>query len=252
MFTSYLALGAIGGAVSFSATALGSVLAMGSWRAHPFTKLRFSVDFALGVMLSVVAFSLVGPATLNSISQPHLLTYNVLGFAVGGILITGLKVFIEKVQTRIPHESNASLSSQYLLVAALMIHNFPEGLASGASVIGLGPAAATSILGPIALQNIPEGVLMVVCLRALGWSRAAALIGGLVSGLVEFVGGLAAGLALGLTEAILPVILMLAGGAMLVSVVLEMAEKGSVIKQALKPEFAAGLLLIPFLNVIVG
>lgn len=235
MDASILYLATIGGLVSFISTTLGAVLSLKEWKFPSFIKFKFSIDFALGLMLSAVAFSLVGPA----ISQHNLLGISILGFIGGGALIYGIKTLIERKQA----DAGKDHSAQLVLAIALIIHNFPEGLASGAAMAGLHFDAAVSILSSIALQNIPEGLLMVVCLKALGWSDKRAFIGGIVSGVVELSGGILAGFALSWASEALPVILMTAGGAMFTSVVIEIREKGK-----LKPEFAIGLVSIPLLN----
>lgn len=250
MSASIMLLATLGGSISFLSTSFGALLSLRSWKTLPFTKFKFSVDFALGVMLSVVAFSLVGPTTLSSLSRPNLLLTYMSGFMLGGLLIYAIKAFVERKQ--VDQDRTHPSSSQLLLALALIIHNFPEGLASGASLAGFSFQSAAPILGPIALQNIPEGLLMVLCLKSMGWSQEKAFLGGIASGVVELIGGVLAGFAMGWTSEALPVILMMAGGAMFVSVVIEISEKGNVLRQLLKPEFAVGLLLIPVLNTLVG
>jgi len=248
MAFSVLFLATAGGFVSFLSTSLGVLLSLKSWKSLPFLEFKFSIDFALGLMLSAVAFSLVGPAAFQSIHNPSLLMACVLGFAAGGLVIYGLKAFIERNQT----EASKATSSQLLLALALIIHNFPEGLASGASLAGLSLHAATPILTSISIQNIPEGLLMVLCLRAMGWTKSRSLIGGLFSGVVELIGGVTAGFAMSWTSEALPIILMLAGGAMFTSVAIEIAEKSSPLRILQKPEFAMGLFAIPVLNIMLS
>lgn len=241
-------LAMLGGLVCFASTAGGSLLSLGSWKGFSFLPFRFSIDFALGLMLSAVAFTLVGPVAVESAGQPALLREALAGFMGGAFLIAFLKVAIDRLQTA----KGERRSSELLLALALMVHNFPEGLASGASMAGLDLKSSLPILGSISLQNVPEGMLMVVCLRALGWNPRNALLGGLASGLVELAGGIAAGFAMSWTASALPVLLMMAGGAMLTSVLLEMAEKGNFLRQLKRPEFAMGLLAVPLLQIITG
>jgi len=248
MAFSVLFLATAGGFISFLSTSLGVLLSLKSWKRFPFLKFKFSIDFALGLMLSAVAFSLVGPAAFRSVHNPHLFIAYVLGFATGGLVIYGLKVFIERNQT----EVSKATSSQLLLALALIIHNFPEGLASGASLAGLSFSAAVPILTSISIQNIPEGLLMVLCLRAMGWTKSRSLVGGLFSGVVELIGGITAGFALSWTSQALPVILMLAGGAMFTSVAIEIAEKSNPLRILRQPQFAMGLLIIPVLNMMMS
>lgn len=246
-----LQLASLGGLISFLSTSAGALLSQTPWRAPQFMKFKFSIDFALGLMLSAVAFSLVRPATASALNQPGLLALDFIGFVSGGLVIYSLKALIESKEAKNLSGPLAS-SSQLILALALIIHNFPEGLASGAALAGLNLQAATSILTSISIQNIPEGLLMVLCLKAMGWTPARALLGGIISGLVELAGGVVAGFALAWTSQALPVILMVAGGAMFTSVVIEIIQKGSFLAQIRKPEFAVGMLSVPLLNLLIG
>lgn len=243
---SILVLATLGGLISFLSTSLGVMLSFTQGKTPGFFRFKFSIDFALGLMLSAVAFSLVAPAAQSFLNHPTLLGISLLGFLVGSVVIYGLKFVIEKYQSPL-----STSSGQLLLALALIIHNFPEGLASGGSLAGLSLEAAFPILMSIALQNIPEGLIMVLCLLGMGWSKRHALIGGFASGVVELIGGILSGVTLNFTQSALPVILMLAGGAMFTSVVIELREKGNVFQHILKPQFTFGLLLVPLLNLLL-
>lgn len=242
-----LAFAALGGLISFLSTLLGSLLSQSRWKAKGFSKFKLSIDFALGLMMSAVAFSLVMPATQQTFEHPGLFWSSLGGFALGGLAILVLKFVIDHSQNE-----NTIPSSKLLMALALIIHNFPEGMASGAALAGLELKAAIPLLSSISLQNIPEGLLMVVTLKALGWSNRYAFLGGVFSGVVEWLGALSAGVALSWTQDSLPFILMLAGGAMMISVLVELKERGASLKILLKPEFALGLALIPLLNLAIN
>ena len=67
------------------------------------------------------------------------------------------------------HKNNASLNKTLLFVMAIAIHKLPEGLATGISFNGdQGNAVAVAIT--IALQNIPEGMVVVTPLLMAGVS----------------------------------------------------------------------------------
>lgn len=248
--SSVLWLGIVGGLISFASTAVGALLSLTPTKSGPFVKFKFSIDFALGLMLSAVAFSLVAPAAKNSLNNPKLFLLSLGGFVFGAVVIYGLKIFIER-QEREKNEQPQISSSQLVLALALIVHNFPEGLASGASLAGLDFKSAIPILSSIAIQNIPEGLLMVLCLKGMGWSLKKSFVGGLFSGVVELVGGVVAGLLLSLVNQALPVILMMAGGAMFISVVIELKEHGSFLNRIKQPQFAMGLLALPLLTMIL-
>jgi ZIP family zinc transporter len=111
---------------------------------------------------------------------------------------------------------------------------------------------ARTVLSSIALQNIPEGLLMVACLRALGVSTVWAFAGGVGSGVIELFGGMGAGILLNGSAAVLPFLLATAGGAMLTSVILELKEGASAKNRIWSSRFAMGLMTIPLLNGVMG
>ena len=248
--TSVLMLGLLGGLISFASTSFGALLSLTPTKSGPFEIFKFSIDFALGLMLSAVAFSLVAPAAQSSLNNPQLFAISIMGFVFGGVLIYGLKRFIEK-REHVNTEAKQVSSSQLVLALALIVHNFPEGLASGASLAGLNINAAVPILTSISIQNIPEGLLMVLCLKGMGWNMKKSFLGGIFSGVVELIGGVIAGLLLTLVTQALPVILMMAGGAMFTSVVIELKEQGHFLQRIKQPQFALGLLTLPLLTLML-
>lgn len=214
-------LAVVGGLISFLSTALGAVFSFFSTRRGQSFRWNLSIDFALGLMISASAFTLIGPVALDAQAQGQsLLRISVA--ALVGILF----VLIMKSSIRILQKESHVRTSHLILASVLMLHNFPEGLASGAALAGLGWQASFPILGGISIQNIPEGALMVFCLRSMGWSHTAAFLGGLGSGLVEMMGGSIAGLLLQSVQNVLPLLLSAAGGAMIASVVVELKEGG--------------------------
>lgn len=96
---------------------------------------------------------------------------------------------------------------------AIAIHKMPEGMAAGVSMST--QQADWSVSIGIALQNIPEGMVIIAPLLVAGVTRLRTLIISLAIGMLEVVGvwlGFAMGTA---SEALLPVMLGFAGGAML-------------------------------------
>jgi ZIP family zinc transporter len=103
----------------------------------------------------------------------------------------------------------------WLFVAAIALHNLPEGLAVG---VGFGqddPGAGLVIAAGIVLQNLPEGLIAALSLAAVGYSRTVALGIAAVTGLFETLGGLVGIAAFTFVGALVPATLALAGGAML-------------------------------------
>ncbi|RQM21140.1 hypothetical protein B5M09_010082 [Aphanomyces astaci] len=112
-----------------------------------------------------------------------------------------------------------------LLVIAITMHNFPEGMAVGVGFgsIGHAPGAtfsnAVNLAIGIGLQNFPEGLAVSMPLRREGMSPFKAFMWGQLSGAVEPIGGLIGAAAVLYVQPILPYALSFAAGAMIFVVV---------------------------------
>lgn len=245
---SVLMLATVGGLVSFASTSLGTCLSLFS---DFFAKARgssnrwnFSIDFALGLMVSASAFTLIGPAAFDAKAKGLSVLAILVTAGLGMAFVILMKQQIERFKTSTEFNTN-----HLLLASVLMLHNFPEGLASGSALAGLSLKAALPILSGISIQNIPEGLLMVVCLKAMGWSKRHSFLGGIGSGVVELIGGIFAGVLLGLVTGILPFLLAFAGGSMMASVLVEIFEREQSTLQVMKStQFLLGLVALPVLQ----
>ncbi len=169
------------------------------------------LGFAAGVMLAATAFSLLLPA-----------------MELGGVWITVLglllgALFLSLIDRVVPHMHfisgaegpSSSLRRIWLLIFAITLHNFPEGLAVGVS-FGSGDIREAIILAiAIALQNMPEGLAVALPLVRENYSRWRALGYATLSGLVEPLAGLFGVVAVSVARPLLPLGLAFAGGAML-------------------------------------
>lgn len=169
------------------------------------------LGFAAGVMLAATAFSLLVPA----------IELGGVGIAVLG-MITGA-LFIDLADRLIPHAHfisgpegpSSSLRRIWLLMIAITLHNFPEGLAVGVA-FGSGDIPTARVLAiAIALQNMPEGLAVALPLVREKHSRWRALLYATLTGLVEPIAGLLGAAAIQFARPLLPFGLAFAGGAML-------------------------------------
>jgi len=126
------------------------------------------------------------------------------------------------------HEIKANQSSWrrlLLLVIAVTIHNFPEGLAVGVAFGAVGTSkkatmqAAEVLAWGIGIQNFPEGLAVSIPMRRLGSSKSRCFFYGQLSGMVEPLGGLLGAAAVQIAQPILPYALSFAAGAMIYVVV---------------------------------
>ncbi len=103
-----------------------------------------------------------------------------------------------------------------LFVMAIAIHKLPEGMATGVSMsMPTNGSPDWSVSFGIALQNVPEGMVIIAPLLLAGVSRLRTLVISVAIGLLEVI-GVWVGYALGSASVgFLPVMLGFAGGAML-------------------------------------
>lgn len=240
---SVLALASIGGLISALSTGLGSLAAPVFNRFERLRKVHMSMDFALGVMLSAVAFSLVGPELVKGHST---------GLVVGGLVAGALFIWFTHYVISYFNQNQKFDSYKILLVSALIFHNLPEGMGAGASLAGMRLHEAIPLQIAISIQNVAEGLLLTLLLRGLGMSLFNSVLGGIFSGLVEMSGAVAAGFVMQETVSYLPFFLSLAGGAMMMSVGLEIFESYSQGKKLVPAQFLGGLMVIPLTNLMLG
>jgi len=169
------------------------------------------LGFTAGIMLAATAFSLLVPALdLGSVWEV------LAGFGLGAIVLLALDYAIPHVHARFAepgHTLDPRRRQALLLVSALTIHNVPEGLAVGVAFAAGGSELGIPIALAIGIQNIPEGFAAAAPLAAASPGLAARV--GAATGLVEPPAALAAYAAFEFAEALLPLGLGFAAGAML-------------------------------------
>ncbi len=147
-----------------------------------------------------------------------------------------------------------------MLVAAITIHNFPEGMAVGVAfgAIGSAPGAnlgkAISLALGIGIQNFPEGLAVAMPLMREGVSPWKSFWYGQLSGIVEPVGGLLGAAFVTYCRPLLPFAMSLAAGAMIFvvcdSLVPEMQAHGN--KALAMQGLMIGFVLMMALDVALG
>jgi len=121
-------------------------------------------------------------------------------------------------------KQNSSFRRIFLLVLAITIHNFPEGLAVG---VGFGAVEtgtmtiheARALAIGIGLQNFPEGLAVSMPLYRYGMTMSQSFWYGQLSGMVEPIAGVLGALLIRYANPILPYALSFAAGAMIYVVV---------------------------------
>ncbi len=200
------------------ATIIGALIGFGFKNlSHKFSDLILS--FAAGVMLCAAAFGLIFPS-LSYGENPSVWVV-ILGVFCGAFVLN----LMDKL---VPHlhrlsgtdiESHGGKAEQLnkvlLFVMAIAIHNLPEGIAAGVGFGTGNTAEALTIAGGIALQNIPEGMVIIAPMLASGMSKKRTLLIASLTGVVEVVGTFLGYFAVSISHAILPFALAFAGGTML-------------------------------------
>lgn len=253
-FSLVLQMAALGTGFCFLMTTLGaaSVLFTGKESSPAFQ--RISLGFAAGIMVAASVWSLLIPS-LEASSKDAIPWLPATGGFVLGI------AFLLLMDKTIPHwhpaedspegpKSNHSRTE--LLVAAVTLHNIPEGMSVGlafAMAAITGEASTLSAAGALALgigiQNIPEDA---------GQSRVKAFIGGSLSGIVEPIFGILVVFAASFIQPYMPWLLGFAAGAMMFVVVEELIPAAHLDSKRHDSTLAvmAGFLLMMVLDTSLG
>jgi zinc transporter, ZIP family len=209
-----------GGGIAALATALGTIPVLLS---QQFSQRVYDtmLGFGAGVMLAASSFSLIIPALQAAKGQGA--SHWGAGAMVGaGILLGALAVLT--LDRTIPHEhfvkgaegpGSRTMKRIWLFVFAIILHNLPEGLAIGVAFAGTDPVGASALTTGISIQDAPEGLVVALALRSVGYSRWQAAGVGVLSGLVEPVAAVAGAALTSISPSLLPWGLALAAGAML-------------------------------------
>ena len=200
------------------ATLIGAVLGFGI-KELPHKWNDTVLGFCAGIMLAASTLGLIVPAFDGA---------GVANWGMGVIGVMSGAWFLNVLDLVTPHlhhitgldeeehRNNASLNHILLFVLAIALHKLPEGMAAGVSMsnVSSGETSWTVSLG-IAIQNIPEGMVIIAPLLVAGVTRSRTLAISIAIGLLEVV-GVWLGFALGTASTMfLPVMLGFAGGAML-------------------------------------
>ena len=245
--------------IPFLGTALGSAFVFFMKREMPPMLQKVLLGFASGVMVAASVWSLIIPSIEMGSGASA-----VIPSAVGLLAGFAFLLLIDYITPHIhlaggPEGPKSRLSRTAKLALAVTIHNYPEGMAVGVAIAGaltadFNMAGALALSLGIAIQNIPEGAIISMPLRAEGNSRRRAFGIGALSGIVEPLGG---ALVLYLATTILgimPYMLAFAAGAMLYVVVEELVPEYSQGKHSNIGTigFALGFVLMMVLDVVLG
>ncbi|MBN1259715.1 MAG: ZIP family metal transporter [Anaerolineae bacterium] len=183
------------------------------------------LGFAGGVMIAASYWSLLAPAIEMAEGGPApAWVPAAVGFLLGGAFLRGIDFVLPHLhrgETK-PEGVKTTWQRITLLILAITLHNFPEGLAVGVAFGALAynmPSAtlagAIALALGIGIQNVPEGMAVSLPLRREGIPMLKSWWYGQLSGVVEPVAGVLGAAAVLLARPILPYALAFAAGAMI-------------------------------------
>ena len=199
------------------ATLIGAFLGLGI-KSLPHKWNDTVMGFCAGVMLAASVLGLIVPAAEQAGSSQWWLV--AAGVMVGAMFLNMLDLVtphMHHITGLDPetHATNSTLSRTMLFVMAIALHKLPEGIAAGVGFNSADTSDAWAVTLGIALQNVPEGMVIISPLLLAGVSKMRTLAISLAIALLEVAGvwiGYAAG---GISQQLLPAMLAFAGGAML-------------------------------------
>lgn len=182
------------------------------------------LGYCAGIMLAASTLGLIVPAfdypsMLGQGGQLIHYAIVIVGVMVGALFLNVLDLVTPHLHhitglDAEEHHNNATINHVLLFVMAIALHKLPEGMAAGVSMSDSANASWAVSFG-IALQNVPEGMVIIAPLLLAGVKPMRTFIISIVIGLLEVI-GVWIGFGLGsVSEALLPIMLGFAGGAML-------------------------------------
>ena len=207
-----------------TALGVGGATVMGAALGFLFKRIphKFSdavLGFAAGIMLCAALVGLILPAVETGGASGVWIA--AAGILAGALFLNALDRFtphlhhLAGVDTEKHQANKAVIDKVMLFVMAIAIHNLPEGLAAGVA-FGSGDAGSgLSVAIGIALQNIPEGMIIISPLLMAGVGRGRTFLIAAFTGLIEVIGTMIGFFAVQVASVILPFALAFAGGTML-------------------------------------
>ncbi len=211
--------------IPFLGTTIGSILVFFMKNTLNKSLEKILMGLASGVMIAASIWSLLIPSIEMAKNQEKFICFpSVIGFLLGIMLL----LIFDKMISRFGKKLELNKSNKMLFLA-VTLHNIPEGMAVGVAFagviignIGITMTGALVLALGIAIQNLPEGAIISMPLKASGLSKRNSFLYGFFSGIVEPIFAL---ITLAFTSKIiliLPYLLAFAAGSMMYVVVEEL------------------------------
>ncbi|MFP4144683.1 MAG: ZIP family metal transporter [Phycisphaeraceae bacterium] len=245
---------ALGGGFTWGLTALGAGLVF-FFTGINRRLLDAMLGFSGGVMLAASYWSLLAPAieAASARDWPAWLVAS-SGVLMGAGALWAMDKILPHLHIGYPVSEAEGPRTDWqrsvLLVAAITMHNIPEGLAVGVAFGGVvvgdesaGLWGAMALAIGIGIQNFPEGVAVAMPLRGSGMKRLPAFAYGQASAVVEPIAAVIGAAAVVYAAPLLPFALAFAAGAMIWVVVEELVPES---QRAGNGDLATLCLLVGF------
>ncbi len=211
-------------------TLLGGIIIFFPIKENKINKfITFCLSFSIAIMIGISITDLI-PTSFFSLLINYKISKTLfialISFIIGAILV----LIINKLMDT--QDANSLYKLGILSMLALMLHNFPEGIATFMGSVqdkSLGLKLSLAIM----FHNIPEGISIAVPLYYSTHSKKKALLNTFLSGLAEPFGAILAFVFLKryITEVMISTILLLVAGIMITLAIEEMLPKAISYKQ---------------------
>ena len=204
-------------------TLLGGIIIFFKIKDHNINKfIIFCLSFSIAIMIGISITDLIPTSLFNILYTYKLLM--ALFIIISSLLLGSITVFI--INHLMKSESNSLYKLGILSMIALIVHNFPEGIATFMGSVkdtSLGLKLSLAIM----FHNIPEGISIAVPIYYATKSKKKALLNTFLSGIAEPLGALTAYLILYryVNDIMISITLLFVSGIMITLAIEEMFPK---------------------------
>lgn len=234
----------IGSVLSALSTGLGAlvILFMSGSVTHRWRDILLA--FTAGIMMAASTMGLI-PEALNNGGFVQL----TVGVFLGVLTLTLLEKNIPHIDLQHSKKGIEFDEKAMLIIAAITLHNIPEGLSVGVSYASNTEDTGNLIAFAIGLQNAPEGFLVALFLVNQKINKFTAFIIATLTGAIEIVTGLLGYYLTSYVDFLVPYGLSFAAGAMLFIIYKELIPEshGDGNERTATYSFIIGLLFMIFL-----
>jgi ZIP family zinc transporter len=166
--------------------------------------------YTAGIMVSASMFGLIPEA----LGQSNLTVFTI-GITLGTLTLLALEFVLSHVEIEESRFTEGIEEKAMLVIAAITLHNLPEGLSVGVSYASDNQSLGGLIAFAIGIQNAPEGFLVALFLVNQNIGKWKALGLATLTGAVEIITSLLGYFASSYVSSLVPYGLSFAAGAML-------------------------------------